>query len=413
MNTNQMPRLRFPAYRLLLASVLAAFFLALPASAYNVVSEETDEINLPLGKLLLTETVIQDGPLPINRFRMYRLRRAVLPSKGALLLLPSLGNNFQMYLFDESGDRAKSFAAFFARLGYEVWGYSPRETGIQPGDCGGVLDCSPVLQWSLQTVVDDVTHIRSQIAAALPGKKTVIGGLSLGAISSLAVVNQHPFDYDGLLAWEGSHVSDNPAVQAHNLGFCNQFTGLVGAGIAVDDQSLPFVKLVAQLAMAAPNDPFAIPVPGFPPGLTNHQAFVFILSTPNPIAPSPRPGFITAAGNFSTDTLFFSDDARLAGSIGVFNDVTANRVGQDFYCSLAGVETGYSANLANFTAPAMIIKAGQGFGQIMDELPGKLGSASVTQTGIEFFAHVDHLGSAGHRFVLEIPISLWLSQVIP
>jgi pimeloyl-ACP methyl ester carboxylesterase len=412
MKTNDIPRLGLPAHAWLLATVLAVLVLSLPASAYTVVSEETEEINVPFGKLLLTETVVQDGPLPINRFRMYRLRRAVLHSKGTLLLLPSLGNNFQMYLFDESGDRTKSFAAFYARLGYEVWGYSPRETGIQPGDCGGVLDCTPALQWSLQTVVDDVTYIRTQIGAVLPGKKTVIGGLSLGAISSLAVVNQHPFDYDGLLAWEGSYVSDNPAVQAHNLGFCNQFTGLVGAGIAVDDQSLPFVKLVAQLEMAAPDDPFAIPVPGFPPGLTNHQAFVFILSTPNPIAPSPRPGFITAAGNFSTDTLFFSDDARLGANIGQFNDVTANRVGQDLYCSLAGVQTAYSANLANFTAPAMIIKAGQGFGQIMDELAGKLGSTSVTQTGIEFFAHVDHLGTAGHRFVLEIPVSLWLSQVI-
>lgn len=413
MRMNRIARRPVAAQSLLLAAVLAVFLLAIPASAHTVVSEETEEIDLPLGKLLLTETVVQDGPLPINRFRMYRLRRAALPGKGALLLLPSLGNNFQMYLFDESGNRAKSFAAFYARLGYEVWGYSPRETGIQPGDCSGVLDCSPALQWSLQTVVDDVSYIRSQIASALPGKKTVIGGLSLGAISSLAVVNQHPFDYDGLLAWEGSHVSDNPAVQAHNQGFCNQFTGLVAAGVAVDDQSLPFVKLVAQLAMAAPNDPFAIPVAGFPPGLTNHQAFVFILSTPNPIAPSPRPGFITAAGNFSTDTLFFSDDARLAANIGQFNDVTANRVGQDFYCSLAGTETAYSANLANFTAPVMIIKAGQGFGQIMDELPGKLGSASVTQAGIEFFAHVDHLGTAGHRFVLELPVAVWLSQVIP
>ena len=91
-----------PLRPLLLAALLAALFcLTLPASAYNTVGEETTEIDLPLGKLLLTETVIQDGPLPINRFRMYRLRRALLPAKGALLLLPSLGNNFQMYLFEQ------------------------------------------------------------------------------------------------------------------------------------------------------------------------------------------------------------------------------------------------------------------------------------------------------------------------
>lgn len=380
------------------------------AANYSVISETSSSIAVPFNDLTLTNTVIQDGPAGINRFTMHRLRRPGMPVRGVLLLLPALGNNFSSYLFSEDGDEGKSFAAFFAQLGYEVWGYSPRETGIAPGACGAALDCSPALNWSVQTVLDDVTFVRGRIALAT-NRKPVIGGLSLGAVTALAAVNRDPDAFSGLLAWDGSLVTDNAAIRAHNFAFCNQFEGLVAAGVPVDDQSLPFVKTVAQLAQSAPNAPFAIPAPGFPPGLTNRQAFILILSTPNPAAPSPRPNFVTAAGDFTTGVLFYSSEARLAGNIARFNDVTANRVGRDLYCSLAGVETSYSGSLGQFKAPAMIIRAGKGFGSIMDELPAKLGSKSVTLQGIDAFAHVDHLGSPLHWILLEAPISVWLNSV--
>lgn len=404
-----MPNTRCTALFLTVA-FFAAAGLDSYAAEYSVVSETSRSIPVPFASLTLTDTVVQDGPAPVNRFTMHRLRRPGLPVRGVLLLLPALGNNFSSYLFSEDGNEGKSFAAFIAQLGYEVWGYSPRETGIAPGACGATLDCSPALNWTLQTVVDDVGFIRGRLALAT-SRKPVIGGLSLGAITALAAVNQDPNAFTGLIAWDGSLVTDDAAIRAHNLGFCNQFAGLVAAGVPVDDQSLPFVKAVAQLAQVAPNAPFALPVPGFPAGLTNRQAFILILSTPNPIAPSPRPGFITAAGDFTTGTLFFSSEVRLAGSIASFNDATANRVGRDFYCSLAGVETSYSSGLWKFKAPAMIIRAGKGFGSIMNELPAKLGSKSVTQYGIDAFAHVDHLGSPLHLALLEAPIALWLESV--
>jgi pimeloyl-ACP methyl ester carboxylesterase len=399
------------------AWLLVAAAIGLPlaearAADYHVVGENTVSLDLPVGQLWLTDTVVQDGPHAINRFTMHRLRRPSVPHRGTLLLLPGLGNSFRGYLFHEEGDITRSFAAVFARLGYDVWGYSPRTTGIAAGACGAVLDCSAALDWSVQTVVDDVAFIRSRIQDASPGRRPVVGGLSLGAIAALAVVNQHPTDYAGLLAWEGSLISDDPAVRAHNQPFCAQYAALVGAGVAVDDQTLPFVKLVTHLAQVAPGDAFAIPVPGFPPGLTNHQAFVLILATPNPIAPSPRSGFITAAGDVAEDRLFFSSDTRLAANIAVFDDATANRIGRDLYCSLAGVETAYSSNLASFTAPVLIIKAGQGFGPVMDELPGKLGSTSVVLHSREAFGHVDHLGSDHHGLLLEAVVAQWLRDQV-
>ncbi|MDX2181337.1 MAG: hypothetical protein SFV18_17210 [Bryobacteraceae bacterium] len=398
------------------ACFLAAFAVATaPATAAErlPISENTTVIETALGQLLYTQTVVQEGAEPINRFTMHRLRRANLPARGTLLLLPPLGNNFNGYLTSLDGDISRSFAGNFARLGYDVLGYSPRETGIAAGACASGLDCTPALNWSLQTVVDDVAYIRSQIETTSPGVLPVIGGLSLGAISALATVNQYPSQYAGLLAWEGSLATNDAAIQAHNQTFCTQFEGAVAGGIVFDDQSLPLVKAVAQLAQTAPNDPFVIPVPGFPPGLTNRQAFLLILTTPNPVAPSPRPGFISAAGSVPIGQLFFSDEARLAANIADFNDVTANRTTRDLYCSLAGTETAYSSNLAQFAGPVFVVKAGQGFGSIMDELPSRLGSTAVTVVENGAFGHVDHLGSPNHLFLLEAPLAKWLGGIFP
>ena len=381
------------------------------AANHRVISEKTVRIPVPYGNYVKTDTVVQEGLTRLNRFTMHRLSRENGPNKGTILLLPPLGNNFNSYLMHPSDDIVRSFAGHLVRAGFEVWGYSPRETGIQTGDCGNGLDCSPALTWGIETVVSDVQYIRSRIESVSPGKLPVIGGLSLGAITALATINQAPSQYAGLLAWEGSIATADIAVRAHNSVYCDQFRGLVTAGVPVDDQNLPFVKLVANLASSAPGAPFALPVPGFPPGLTNLQAFVLILSTPNPIAPSPRPGFISAAGDFMAGTLTFSEPSRLAANIAEFNDVTFNAVSRDMYCSLAGKLPKLSDNLAKFTGPVLVVKAGQGFGSLMDELPGMLGSTDVTLIEDNSFGHVDHLGAVNHVAVLEAPVAKWLARV--
>ena len=62
-----------------------------------------------------------------------------------------------------------------------MFGYSPR-AGTTAGSCeSGAIDCSPMADWGLQTMVDDVEFIRQQIAAEYPGLKIVVGGLSMEA----------------------------------------------------------------------------------------------------------------------------------------------------------------------------------------------------------------------------------------
>ncbi len=403
---------RTRAFPWLLSGLLSCFTLADAGTAqYAVVSQNTQLQPLAFGSLQLTDTVVQEGANPLNRFTMHRVQRAGAGTRGVLLLLPPLGNRFEQYLVHESGDPSWSFAGFFARIGYDVWGYSPRSANVAAGACFGGVDCSAALGWTLQTVLDDVAYIRTQIAAAQPGCLPVVGGLSMGATTGLAVVDASPNDYAGVLAWEGAVTTTDVAVQTHALGFYQQLDAMLAAGIAFEDQSLPLVKQVGQLATIAPNDPFALPVPGFPPGLTNMQAFVAVMSVPNPLAPSPRPGFISAVGDVPAGELVYSDEERLLANVAVFNDSISIGILRDLYGGLAGVVPQYGDNLAAFTGKVLVIKAGLGFGSVMDELPAQLSSADVTFQSIEQFAHVDHFGSSQHWWLLELPIALWLETV--
>jgi hypothetical protein len=67
------------------------------------------------------------------------------------------------------GDYNNSFVAFFARRNFVVVGYSPRVQGLTAGSCeSGAIDCSPMADWGLETIVDEAAFIRQQIANKYP-----------------------------------------------------------------------------------------------------------------------------------------------------------------------------------------------------------------------------------------------------
>ena len=392
-----------------MVSTLAAF-----ADTYQIVSSQTDMVD----GLQVTQTIVQYGENSLNQFTMHHVLDPTVPSEdiiGPLVLLPGLANSFQMFEFHENGKYKKSFAGFFAKKGFAVWGFSPRETGIASGACAMGLDCSVMADWGLQSVVDDVTFIRSQIELAYPGQKPAIIGQSYGAIAGLALVNAHPNDHAGLVAWEGTLHTADPTVQAFNQTLCIQFQALLAGGVFIDDQGPAGVKFLAFLAETDPNSP--TPLPGFPPGTTNHQALVFALSTPTPNpAPFPdpptgRPGFVTVAGDPFQDLFFFASEERLFANLAVFNDGVAIMSSVDLNCSLAG-DTTFSSNLGTYTAPTLIIKAALGAGPLMSELPTVLGSDHITIISESDFGHVDHLMSPDHKDILEQPIRHWLKDTV-
>jgi pimeloyl-ACP methyl ester carboxylesterase len=375
------------------------------AQTYQVVGTQTSTVANDLTKTVKT---VQVGTNPLDRFLVSRVvKKNGKAKQGTLLLLPPLGSGFQNYEVGDGGDYAKSFAGFFARRGFDVWGYSQRVQGLTSGQCeSGAVDCSAMANWGMQTLLNDVAFIRGRIALAHPGEKPVVGGLSLGSIATVAVIDAAPQDYAGAILMEGSLYTTNAEERAINAGFCAFFDSQLASGVYYDGQNTPGFKLLSHLAEVAPNAPS--PVPGFE-GLTNHRAWVAVMSAP-PVGPTtPRPGYYFLKGSVAEDTLAYADEPLVHANIARFVDYVATRTIRDVSCSLAGDRT-YSSNLQSFDGPVIMFAGGHGFGPEMVETAGLLSNAQITMNYKEDYGHVDHVFSTRHMQEVEHPALAWLLQ---
>ncbi|MEM1203194.1 MAG: hypothetical protein AAGN66_08195 [Acidobacteriota bacterium] len=379
---------------------------AVAAAEPTVIATTTSD--LP-GNVTRTEVLVQDGASPLDRFKISRLAKDGPHLGDAILLLPSLG--VDMVSYEQPAPRrgfGSSIAGFFALRGYDVYGYSSRLEGIPAGTCeAGVLDCSVMASWNLQRVVDDVAFVRAFIEEQNPGVRVFVGGLSLGAISTFAVLDADPSSYAGAFVWEGMLATPDPAVQALNQGYCAGLEAQLAAGILFDGVGANVLRKVTKLADASPASPNTNPL--FPPFFTHQQAMVAALSleAPGPVS-MPLPGYIALAGDVTQGTFDFADQERLIENVSRFNDYTPNALVRDVSCSLAGVETSYVDNLGSFTGPVLAIGGGRGFGASMQDNLDLLGSTDVEFLLEPDFGHVDHLFSPQRRRLVERPILRWL-----
>ncbi|HEX8719885.1 MAG TPA: hypothetical protein VF736_04530 [Pyrinomonadaceae bacterium] len=374
------------------------------AQTYQVVGTETSTV---AGDLKKTVTTVQAGANQLDRFRVTRVvKEGAEGHSGTLLLLPPLGSGFQNYE-TSGGDYDRSFAGFFARRGFDVWGYSQRVQGLAPGACeSGAADCSAMAGWGVQTILDDVAYIRRQIALAHPGEKPVVGGLSLGSIVTVAAVNADPGAYAGALMIEGTLYTENPEERAVNAGFCSFFDAQLAQGSFYDGQNTPFFKLISQLAEVAPDAPSP-----FFPGLSNHRGWVAAMSAP-PVGPTtPRPGYAFLAGSVEADRFTYADEALVHENIRGFVDYVATRTIRDVSCGLAGDRT-YSDNLQNFAGPVIMFAGGRGFGPEMLDTKALLTNARVTLHYRADYGHVDHVFSPAHLQEVEHPVLAWLLREV-
>ncbi len=344
---------------------------------------------------------------------MVRVTRAGGPQarRGAILFLPPLGTTFAFYeQRDPNGAPGSSIAEFFALRGFDVYGYSPRFEGIPSGTCeAGVLDCSIMATWDLQSMVDDIAFVRSRIAALNPGARVLAGGASLGGMLAVAVADAAPGDYAGVFPWEGMLFTPDPAVRALNAGYCAQIQAQIAAGIVYDGVGGNVFKDVTKFARLAPGG--LTPIPLFPPALTNHQVMVLLLSVPQP-GPftMATPGYIQMNGSLAEDRLFFASEERIFENISRFNSYVPLALVRDINCSLAGVETRFTDNLASFTGPVLMIGGGRGFGPYMDDQLAQFGSADKTLLLEPDFGHIDHMMTPRHRDFVERPILDWARE---
>ncbi|HEX5760507.1 MAG TPA: hypothetical protein VF121_15075 [Thermoanaerobaculia bacterium] len=384
---------------------------AAAAAPYQVVATNTSRS----GPLVRTEYLVTAGPHPLDRFKMVRLAKDVPPDRlgGSILLLPPLGPGFPFYeQRDASGAIGSSVAEFFALRNLDVYGYSPRFADIPGGTCeAGLVDCSVMAGWDIQSMVDDIAFIRGQIAQLHPGTKVVAGGASLGGILAFAIADAAPGDYSGILPWEGMLATPDLAVQGLNQAYCAALEAQIAAGGVVDGVGPNVFKSVTQQAKLAPAGANAIPL--FPSSLTAHQLMVLLLSVPAPgPITMPVPGYIQMNGSLAEDRLFFADEPRMFENISRFFNYVPVPVVRDISCSLAGVETDYVDGLGSYAGSVLAIGGGRGFGPFMPDQLAMLGSTDVTFLLEPEFGHIDHFMTPRHRDFVELPILEWARRVL-
>jgi len=397
----------------LLSALLGAALAAAPLAAsgpYQITGTAVSQE----GDLVRTEYTVSAGPNPLDRFKMTHLVKADPGerSQGSILLLPPLGTAFNFYeQRDEEGSPGSSMAELFALHGLDVYGYSPRYYGISAGLCeAGLIDCSIMKTWGLQSLVDDVTFIRSQIAVLHPGTKIVVGGLSLGCMTSIAVVNAHPGDYDGIVTWEGMIYSANPQVRALDQGYCSALNAQLAANLLYDDVGDSLLKQLTALARVTPAG--LTPVPIAPPGLTNHQALLSFVSVPTPGPYTGTvPNEVLLNGSVAQDRLLFASEPRLYETVSRFASYSPTALLADVTCSIAGATTTFTGNLGSFTGPLLAIGGGHAFGAYMGDQIAIFGSASKQFLLTPLFGHVDHYTTADHRTYVEEPILDFVARV--
>ena len=386
-----------------------ALLAAVPSMAYQITGTAVTRDR----NLVRTESMVQVGPNPIDRFKMTRLVKDVPPSqlRGSIFFFFPLGTTFSFYeQRDPNGAFGSSIAEFFALRNFDVYGYSPRFDGIPSGTCElGLFDCSVMKTWDLASMVNDIAFIRGKIEELHPGTKIVAGGASLGGM--LAVADAAPEDYDGFIVWEGMLNTPDPVVRAINQGYCTALEAQLAAGASFDS-AIGVFREVARQSQVDPDGVAAIPL--FPPNLTNHQVMVLSLSTttPGPVS-MPVPNYVQMNGSLAEDRLFFASEERLyANVVSRFNNYTPVVTTRDVSCSLAGVETDYVDNLGAFHGSILAIGGGRGFGPWLDDqLAQFTGTTEKTLLLKPAFGHIDHFMTANHRDFVERPIYDWALRV--
>jgi hypothetical protein len=403
------------ALRVVLAVVLFGLLLIPSQSAeasesYEVVGAKTTQVE----QLLRTETLIQVGSHPLDRFKMVRLVRDVPAEKlrGAIIFLPPLSTTYEFYeQRDASGAVGTSPAEFFALRHYDVYGYSPRYASIPAGSCEtGMLDCSIMAGWDLQSQVDDVAIIRAQIEANNPGTKVAVGGISLGAILSIAVVNSDPDAYVGVFPWDEMIHCEHPEVRSRTIGYCADIEAQLAAGILYDGVTHSLLRWGANSARFSPDGQNMNPI--FPSFFTNKQVLMLMTSTvsPGPLS-GPVPDMVLINGDFAEGRFYYADEERFYENARRFIDYFPIALVRDIACGMAGIDTSHVDNLGSYTGSVFMIGAGRGYGYYMQDQLDLFGTSDKTLVIEPDFGHIDHFMVLNHRQYVEQPLYHWLERI--
>lgn len=361
----------------------------------------------PVREIERTVLTVQEGKNSFNRFSVVHLRPSVPAHVPPLILLAPFGFPAEFWEQSDDGTYLDAFAPQIALTGRDVWLVDSRLAQADPGECeSGAVDCSSMKDWGIDTAVDDALFVARLARRGSCGNRPVIGGLSGGSVTALAAVNARPRRFSGLFLWEGTLVSDDPAIVARNAAFCQDDEAALDAGVYYDGS----VQIFKQLFSLAAADPEGLsPIPVFPPGTTNLQALLFALSSPDPSNPlNFTEGFIRFVGDPFSATLYYSDIDRVVDLGSLVGNYAPIAFIRDSHCSIGGVEDRFTDKLDRFRGDVLIFSEGLGFNTMMLDTGARFTRADVTVDYQPSFGESDRFFNVNWEIVALNPLLNWL-----
>lgn len=386
---------------------LAALLASGAFGSYQVVSTNVSHPHPSLDRVVYE---VQVGTSPLNRFSITHVQKHACQSEGSLILLSPFLLPGAFYEVSESGGYIKSAAGRLAQSNVDVWLVDQRRTGLPPGACeSGAADCSVMADWNFDTYSNDALFALGLVKSQNPWRKPAIGGFSAGSNAALATLNRAPNEFSGLFLYEGTFYTQDPTIRAHNDAICTDLESKLAAGV-VFDPSAAVPGLVLQLVAADPNG--TSPLPFFPPGTTNQLAMMYVFSAPPPPgAFAPTPGFVRCIGDFTTQSLVYSNQQRLELVGPLFDSYASVAAMRDLACGLAGRDDSHFAQASDYRGKALIYVEGTGFGQAMFDTADLLDRANVTIDSNPELGEADAYFHQQWTQVFLKPLRRWLRSV--
>jgi hypothetical protein len=351
--------------KLVLFSLIPVLFAVTSASATTPHLVDVD-IDFPAHGIFRTTLVFQEGPNPLNRFTIQRVRKVALVQQRPLLLLSPFNASLAHYELRTGASYTDSFIGNLAENGIDVWALEDRLNRGAANACeaGRGNDCAVMATWDLHKRVEDAELTRQLILAATGG-----------GFAALAAINAHPTHYRGVYA-SGAIFSNDPAVRARNQAFCQAFEAQLAAGQIFFDGLSQFTPIVAA-ARTAPDEPSP-----FASGLTNFQFLVSLVATPGVLGPNAfSDAYIFAAGDVGPGTLTYMNAQVFYRDFETFGTLISVQHFADIACGLAG-ETTHTGNLAAFQGAVKLLGTGQALGPMLQDTAALFTSASSVEVVI-------------------------------
>ena len=362
--------------KLVLFSLVPVLLAVTSASATTPHLVDVD-VDFPAHGIFRTTLVFQEGPNPLNRFTIQRVRKVALVHPRPLLLLSPFNASLEHYELRTGASYTESFIGNLAENGIDVWALEDRfhRGAAHSCEAGRGNDCAVMATWGLHKRVEDAELTRQLILAATGGVTPVIGGNTGGGFAALAAINAHPTHYRGVYA-SGSIFSNDPAVRARNRAFCEAFEAQFAAGQMFFDGLSQFAPIVAA-ARTAPDEPSP-----FTSGLTNFQFLVALVATPGVLGPNAfSNSYIFAAGDVGAGTLTYMNAQVFYRDFETFGTLISVPHFADLSCGLAG-ETTHTGNLAAFQGAVKLLGTGQALGPMLQDTAALFTSASSVEVVI-------------------------------